>query len=131
MRLWAKKDTGWKELVQTGNTLLATELLHEEHKRHPSLGYHRLARNILNEIIAHSVSPIAGDNKTYYDCLEKLNLLAGKKEEQKPQVVFHTDQGAVYSSRVFQHAHKDYNMLRSMSRRGTPTDNPIIEALNG
>ena len=24
-----------------------------------------------------------------------------------------------------------YNILRSMSREGTPTDNPIIEALNG
>lgn len=84
-----------------------------------------------NEIIAHSVSPIAGDNKPYYHCLDKLNSLAGKKEEQKPQVVFHTDQGAVYSSRAFCHAHEYYNILRSMSRGGTPTDNPIIEALNG
>ena len=84
-----------------------------------------------NEIIAHSVSPIAGDNKPYYHCLDKLNSLAGKKEEQKPQVVFHTDQGAVYSSRAFCHAHEHYNILRSMSRGGTPTDNPIIEALNG
>ena len=51
--------------------------------------------------------------------------------EQTSQVVFHTDQGAVYSSRAFCQAHKDYNILRSMSRVGTPTDNPIIEALNG
>ena len=54
-----------------------------------------------------------------------------KREEQTSQVVFHTDQGAVYSSRAFCQAHKDYNILRSMSRVGTPTDNPIIEALNG
>ena len=58
----------------------------------------------VNEMIAHSVSPIAGDNKSYYEYLDKLNLLAGKKEEQKPQEVFHTGQGAVYSSRAFQHA---------------------------
>lgn len=45
----------------------------------------------VNEMIAHSVSPIAGDNKSYYEYLDKLNLLAGKKEEQKPEVVFHTD----------------------------------------
>lgn len=64
----------------------------------------------VNEMIAHSVSPIAGDNKSYYEYLDKLNLLAGKKEEQKPQEVFHTDQGAVYSSRAFQHAHKDDNI---------------------
>ncbi len=65
------------------------------------------------------------------DCLAVLNQLAGKKEEHKPQVVFHTDQGAVYSSKAFCQAHKQYNILRSMSRGGTPTDNPIIESLNG
>ena len=45
----------------------------------------------VNEMIGHSVSLIAGDNKSYYEYLDKLNLLAGKKEEQKPQEVFHTD----------------------------------------
>ena len=84
-----------------------------------------------NEILAHSVTDIPGSNKPYYDCLAVLNRLAGKKEEQKPQVVFHTDQGAVYSSKAFCQAHTQYNILRSMSRGGTPTDNPIIEALNG
>ena len=84
-----------------------------------------------NEILAHSVTDIPGSNKPYYDCLTVLNRLAGKKEEQKPQVVFHTDQGAVYSSKAFCQAHSQYNILRSMSRGGTPTDNPIIEALNG
>ena len=84
-----------------------------------------------NEILAHSVTDVPGSNKPYYDCLAVLNRLAGKKEEQKPQVVFHTDQGAVYSSKAFCQAHTQYNILRSMSRGGTPTDNPIIEALNG
>ena len=84
-----------------------------------------------NEILAHSVTDVRGSNKPYYDCLAVLNRLAGKKEEQKPQVVFHTDQGAVYSSKAFCQAHTQYNILRSMSRGGTPTDNPIIEALNG
>ena len=84
-----------------------------------------------NEILAHQATPIPGSNKPYYHCLEQLKLLAGKKEEQTPQVVFHTDQGSVYSSRAFCQAHEHYNILRSMSREGTPTDNPIIEALNG
>ncbi len=84
-----------------------------------------------NEILAHSVTDVPGSNKPYYDCLSVLNRLAGKEEEQKPQVVFHTDQGAVYSSKAFCQAHTQYNILRSMSRGGTPTDNPIIEALNG
>lgn len=84
-----------------------------------------------NEILAHQATPIPGSNKPYYHCLEQLKILAGKKEEQTPQVVFHTDQRSVYSSRAFCQAHKHYNILRSMSPGGTPTDNPIIEALNG
>ena len=192
--------------------VLLTELLQKAHKKHPSFGYHRLAREVFdqtgwvfsdhlahqccknagirskarkntyhppgeesqlfpnevrghwnasrpveivvsdmtvlkvgkkhwewtllldtfnNEILAHSVSDIPGDNKPYYDCLMVLNRLAGKKEEQRPQVIFHTDQGAVYSSKAFCQAHSQYNILRSMSRCGTPTDNPVIEALNG
>ncbi len=61
-----------------------------------------------------------------------LKQLAGKKnEEQTPQVVLHTDQGSVYSSQAFQRAGEHYNILRSMSKAGTPTDNAKIEALNG
>lgn len=81
--------------------------------------------------IAHFVFPITGNSKSYYECLDKLSRLAGKKVEQKPRVVFHTDQGAGYSSRAFQYSHKDYDMLRSISRKETLPDNPIIEALNG
>ena len=85
-----------------------------------------------NEILAHKATPIIGSNKPYYHCLEVLKKLAGKKnEEQTSQVVLHTDQGSVYSSQAFQRAHEHYNILRSMSKVGTPTDNAIIEALNG
>lgn len=84
-----------------------------------------------NEILAHSVTSQRGSNKPYYHCLEQLKNMMDKREEQTSQVVFHTDQGAVYSSRAFCQAHHNYNILRSMSRGGTPTDNPIIEALNG
>ena len=85
-----------------------------------------------NQILAHMASPIQGDTKPYYYCLEQLKLLAGKEnEEQTTQVVLHTDQGSVYSSQAFCQAHNHYNILRSMSRVGTPTDNAIIEALNG
>ena len=85
-----------------------------------------------NEILAHQATPVAGSNKPYYHCLEVLKKLAGKKkEEQTPQVVLHTDQGSVYSTQAFRQAHEHYNILRSMSKVGTPTDNAIIEALNG
>ena len=84
-----------------------------------------------NEILAHSVTDRPGYNKPYYDCLEVLNSIAGIKKENNPPITFHTDQGAVYSSKAFSLAHEKYNIIRSMSRGGTPTDNPVIEALNG
>lgn len=84
-----------------------------------------------NEIIAHSLSSRRGDSKPYYDCLDVLKRKVGKKKEQMAPVVLHTDQGAVYSSRAYEQAHKQYNIIRSMSRAGTPTDNPIMESLNG
>ena len=86
---------------------------------------------INNEIIAHSLSGRRGDSKPYFACLERLCSMLDKKKEQAPQTVLHTDQGSVYSSRAFALAHKHYNITRSMSRAGTPTDNPIIESLNG
>ena len=91
-----------------------------------------LVDTFINEILTHQATPVAGSNKPYYHCLEVLKKLAGKKnEEQTPQVVLHTDQGSVYSSQAFRQAHEHYNILRSMSKVGTPTDNAIIEALNG
>lgn len=69
--------------------------------------------------------------KPYFSCLEKVCRAIKGKKEQATQTVLHTDQGSVYSSRAFALAHKDYNIIRSMSRAGTPTDNPIIESLNG
>ena len=44
-----------------------------------------------NEILAHSVTDRPGYNKPYYDCLEELKRLAGKKEEQNSPITFHTD----------------------------------------
>lgn len=37
----------------------------------------------------------------------------------------------VQSIRAYHAAHSDYAIIRSMSRTATPTDNPVIEALNG
>ena len=82
------------------------------------------------EILAHCVSSKQNDTKPYYHCLEKLQELALTKKQSSP-ITFHTDQGVVYSSRAYNNAHNKYNIIRSMSRGGTPTDNPIIEALNG
>ena len=66
----------------------------------------------------------------FFDSLRAAEAARRKKEEQTPQAVLHTDQGSVYSSRAFCQEYEHYN-FRSMSRKGTPTDNPILEAGNG
>jgi len=47
------------------------------------------------------------------------------------KTIVHTDQGSVYSSVSFNNIFKSYKIIRSMSRAGTPTDNPVIESKNG
>ena len=44
-----------------------------------------------NDILAHSVTSVAGSNKPYYHCLEVLKSLMDKREEKTPRVVLHTD----------------------------------------
>ena len=58
---------------------------------------------------------------------EVVTLLKGSSES----VVLHTDQGSVYSSMAYNDLIKDTVIVRSMSRAGKPTDNPVNEALNG
>ena len=47
------------------------------------------------------------------------------------ETIIHTDQGKIYSPVAFANAHNNYTIIRSMSRAGTPTDNPKIESSNG
>ena len=44
--------------------------------------------------------------------------------------ILHSDQGTIYASRAF-NARLHYNIIRSMSRIATPTDNPVLESING
>lgn len=81
-----------------------------------------------NEIIGYGTSNKHGSINTYYDGLYA--YLTKIKEIDYPSIL-HSDQGVVYSSMAFTNAHKDYNILRSMSRAGTPTDNPKMESING
>ena len=47
------------------------------------------------------------------------------------EMVLHTDQGSVYASKSFNELLPLYNIIHSMSRAGTPTDNAAMEAING
>lgn len=81
-----------------------------------------------NEILSYKLSNKQGDVRPYY---EGLKALLPKLKGQPEKTILHTDQGIIYSSRMFADIHKDYNIIHSMSRKGTPTDNPIIESING
>lgn len=59
------------------------------------------------------------------------NLLELKQAYPGLEMVLHTDQGAVYASKSFNELLPLYNIVRSMSRTGTPTDNGAMEAING
>ena len=83
-----------------------------------------------NAIVASEISSGWGDPGPYYRCRDTLLELL-KREESTEPVYFHTDQGAVYSSASFNQAFFHSNIIRSMSRAGTPTDNPVIESMNG
>ena len=80
------------------------------------------------EILTYKVAARKGDRNQYIDGLEDIkNLL---KSQTEP-VVLHTDQGSVYASMAYNELIKDTVIVRSMSRAGKPTDNPVNESING
>ena len=82
-----------------------------------------------NEILAHSLSAKRGDRMTYINGLR--HILDLKSSIPDLHTVLHTDQGTVYASKDFNELLPTYNIERSMSRAGTPTDNGTMEAING
>ena len=82
------------------------------------------------EIVGFGLTDRKGDIKPYFEGLEQvINLI--KEKEQTNLSTLHTDQGSVYSSEAFNKLLINNNIIHSMSRAGTPTDNPIDESLNG
>lgn len=82
-----------------------------------------------NEIIAHALSAKRGDRMTYISGLN--DLIELKKQYPEYEMILHSDQGSVYTSKKFNELLPAYGIRRSMSRAGTPTDNGAMEAING
>ena len=82
------------------------------------------------EILGYGLGTRKGDTRSYYNGLKQV-LERIKKEQPEDLITLHTDQGSVYSSKAYNDLIKDFNIQRSMSRAGTPTDNPVNESLNG
>lgn len=80
------------------------------------------------EILTWRLADRRGSREQYVDGLQDVvDLLKGSLEP----TVLHTDQGSVYASMAYNELIKDTLIVRSMSRAGKPTDNPVNEALNG
>ena len=82
-----------------------------------------------NEILTHSLSSKRGDRMTYISGLK--DLIEMKKNYPNLEMILHTDQGSVYASKAYNELLPMYRITHSMSRAGTPTDNAVMEAING
>ncbi len=82
------------------------------------------------QILSWKLADRRGAREPYlYGLQEVLDLLESDTAEDPTYL--HTDQGSVYASIAFNKLATEKNIIRSMSRAGKPTDNPVNEALNG
>ena len=80
------------------------------------------------QILSWKMTNQRGLRNQYIEGLEDIvKLLRGCREP----TILHTDQCSVYASIAYNELIKDTNIVRSMSRAGKPTDNPVNESLNG
>lgn len=82
------------------------------------------------QIIAHRYGIRRGDRLQYIDGLADV-IKVLEAETDREITILHTDQGSVYASIAYNELIRDKNIVRSMSRAGKPTDNPVNESLNG
>ena len=83
------------------------------------------------QILSWRLAKQRGDREPYLDGLQDVLDLLEYEGSVKEPVYLHTDQGSVYSSMAYNDLVKNTNIIRSMSRAGKPTDNPVNESLNG
>jgi transposase InsO family protein len=81
------------------------------------------------QILGRGLTSTRGCPHIYYDGLEQ--SIGELEDTGNEQTVFHTDQGSVYTSMEYNRIIKEHNIVRSLSRAGKPTDNPVNESLNG
>lgn len=119
---------GWKKLTRPFQVIVSDMTAFWVGKTYYELTFYFDAWN--KEIVGYGLVFNKGDVKSYFDGLNQvLNKI--KEEQIETPIILHTDQGAVYSSYTYNNLLNDFNIQRSMSRAGTPTDNPVNESLNG
>lgn len=73
------------------------------------------------EVVAYSI----GDKQDVHFVLDTLQRLP-----EMNGAMLHSDQGSVYTSHAYQRAIKEKGITMSMSRKGTPADNALIESFH-
>ena len=119
---------GWGKLTRPREVVVSDMTAFYVNKTYYELTLYFDAWN--KEILGYGLTTRKGDVNTYYDGLNHMidNI---KKEKTDEMITLHTDQGSVYSSKLYNELLSHYNIQHSMSRAGTPTDNPVNESLNG
>ena len=83
-----------------------------------------------NEIIAYYLSNKKGDPSSYL--IGMANLINEKnKKHTDLEMILHSDQGSVYCSKRFNESLYLHNIIHSVSKPGSPTENGAMEAING
>ena len=119
---------GWKYLSRPFEVIVSDMTAFWDERTYYELTMYFDAWN--KEIVGYGLVSRKGNIKSYYDGLYQV-LERIKKEQTDDLIILHTDQGSVYSSKAYNKLLENYNISRSMSRAGTPTDNPVNESLNG
>lgn len=83
------------------------------------------------QILSWNLTDRRGSREPYIHGLKKILALLEHDGPEDCPTYLHTDQGSVYASMAYERLIQDKNIIRSMSRAGTPTDNPVNESLNG
>ena len=92
------------------------------------------------QIVGHGLTKQRGYAGIYYDGLkqaitvindEKEHVVGTLEEGCGEICVIHTDRGSVYTSKAYNEIIRENGIVRSCSRAGKPTDNPVNESLNG
>ena len=73
------------------------------------------------EIIAYTISS-KQDTKFVLDTLNQIDL--------PKDVLLHSNQGSVYTYAEYYNLYKEKGIIRSLSRKGTPADNGLIESFH-
>ena len=86
---------------------------------------------VIIDLFARKVIAYRGSDKNNTPLTKKTFDMAYKTREPKQNLLFHSDQGANYTSRTFRMFLKEKGVEQSFSRAGMPYDNSVCESFFG